>query len=69
MKTKELKNLREKSTTELQKQVVDLKSKLVSTAPRIAAGQEKNIKIAKGIRRDIAQILGIIAHKERSDEK
>lgn len=61
--------LKQKSKEELEKQLSELKAKLASIQPKILAGQERNTRAAKMIRRDIAQILGIISQQPKSEVK
>lgn len=64
MKSKELKTMREKDTKELVKKVAELRKKVISLKPRITAGAEKNTSAVRAMKRDIAQILGIIQSQE-----
>ena len=64
MKKKDLVSLREKDIDTLKTQVVEKKKEEELTLVRIYAGQEKNLKKAFLIRREIAQILTIIREKE-----
>lgn len=64
MKKKELTDLRNKKTNELEKLLSKKRNELINTYAKIKAGQEKNLKKAKNIRRDVAQILTIIREKE-----
>jgi len=64
MKKKDLLDLRSKKTGELEKLLSKKRNELINTYVKIKAGQEKNLKKAKNIRRDIAQILTIIREKE-----
>lgn len=64
MKKKDLTDLRNKKINELEKLLSKKRNELINTYAKIKAGQEKNLKKAKNIRRDIAQILTIIREKE-----
>lgn len=64
MSNKKLQPLREKETKELQAQVRQLRKKLLETTPRMAIGEVQNLKTKKNLKREIAQILGIIREKE-----
>jgi ribosomal protein L29 len=64
MKKKDLTDLRNKKINELEKLVSKKRNELINTYAKIKAGQEKNLKKAKNIRRDVAQILTIIREKE-----
>ncbi len=64
MKKKDLVSLREKDIDTLKTQVVEKKKEAELTLVRIYAGQEKNLKKAFLIKREIAQILTIIGEKE-----
>ncbi len=60
MKIKELKDLKLKNLNDLNRMVSDLKLELLKNQVKIAGAKEKNIKRAKLIKKDIAQILSII---------
>jgi ribosomal protein L29 len=64
MKKKDLTDLRNKKISELEKLLSKKRNELINTYAKIKAGQEKNLKKAKNIRRDVAQILTIIREKE-----
>ncbi len=64
MKKKDLTDLRNKKVSELEKLLSKKRNELINTYAKIKAGQEKNLKKAKNMRRDIAQILTIIREKE-----
>jgi len=64
MKKKDLTDLRNKKINELEKLLSKKRNELINTYAKIKAGQEKNLKKAKNIRRDVAQILTIIREKE-----
>lgn len=64
MKKKDLTDLRNKEINELEKLLSKKRNELINTYAKIKAGQEKNLKKAKNIKRDIAQILTIIREKE-----
>lgn len=66
MKSKDIKILRDKNVGDLEKQVLDLKSKLVTITPVMYAKGEGNLRQRKFIRRDIAQIMTTIAEKQNS---
>jgi ribosomal protein L29 len=63
MKKKDLTDLRNKKINELEKLLSKKRNELINTYAKIKAGQEKNLKKAKNIRRDVAQILTIIREK------
>ena len=63
MKSKELKDLKPKKKEELMKMVIEKKKELVNIVGRIYAGREKNLKKAKNLRREVAQILTIMNMK------
>lgn len=67
MKKRELSNLRSKDLKELQKQLYQLRSKVATIAPKIAAGVHSNLKEKKNLRRDIAQILSIMQQKSTKE--
>jgi len=63
MKKRELSQMREKKTNELVKIVAEKKKELVTVYGRVKVGRETNLKKAKNLRLDIAQILSIIGKK------
>lgn len=64
MKKKDFKDLKAKETKDLVKMVVAKKDDLAKTVPNLKAGKEKNLKKAKNLKKEIAQILGLIKEKE-----
>lgn len=64
MNKKDLVSLREKNIDTLKTQVFEKKNEEEVVLARIYAGQEKNLKKAFLIKREIAQILTIIREKE-----
>lgn len=69
MKKKDLTDLRNKKTSELEKLLAKKRHELINANAKIKAGQEKNLKKAKNIRRDVAQILTIIREKKLLKEE
>ena len=72
MKKKELLELRSKEVSQLKKMVIAKKKDLLKIIPETAVGKEKNLKKAKNIKREIAQILTIIKEiefKQKEQEK
>ena len=69
MKKKELKDLKVKGLKELGKLVSQKKLELSESYAKIKAGQEKNLKKAKNLRRDVAQTLTIIREKELLEQE
>jgi len=68
MKTKELASTRQKSVADLNKRLVELRKKLIAVAPKIAAGQENNLKQKMSIRNEVAQLLSIMHEKQKGEE-
>ncbi len=60
MKINELKQLRTKSVDDLANLIVDRKKKLASVQIDVHAGREKDLKLAKNIKLEIAKILTIL---------
>ena len=60
MKKTELKNLKTKNLKDLEKFAKDKKLEIAKVLVKIASGQEKNLKKAKNLRRELAQTLTII---------
>lgn len=63
MKIKELKDIKTKDVKDLEKTVSKLKMDLSKNAVKVAGGKEKNLKVARNIRKEIAQLLTIIKTK------
>lgn len=64
MKNKNLlKELREKDMKDLSKMVNEKKAEVRNIATKIKMGKEHNLKRAKNIKKEIAQILTIISQK------
>lgn len=68
MKKKDLKSLRTKDIKELKKMVETKRSEAANSHVKRLAGQEKNLKKVKNLRREIAQLLTIIKEKELTEE-
>ena len=64
MKKKELTKLRDKDVKALLKLANDKKKELAEAYSKTRAGQEKNLKTAKNLKNDIAQILTLVKEKE-----
>ena len=60
MKSKEFNELKGKKENDLLKLVRGKKVELTKLTSRIYAGREKNLKIGKNLKRDIAQIMTLI---------
>ncbi len=69
MKTKELKELHNKTKEELESQLSSLRTKQTELLVAEVSGKEKNVKVFKNLRRDIAQILSIIAEPRKEEKK
>lgn len=69
MKKKDLQDLRNKKVVELEKIVAEKRQKNVLATAKMKTGQEKKIKKAKNLRREIAQILTIIREKQILEEE
>ena len=64
MKKKEFNQLREKDVKELAKMVLAKKSELEKARMKMFGGKEKNLKVVKILRSEIAKILTLIREKE-----
>lgn len=64
MKKEEVKNLRNKLTKDFVKMLSEKKRELTNVQASIYAGKEKNIKKARNLRVEIAEILTIKREKE-----
>lgn len=64
MKSKELKELKEKTTAELDTQLKDKKAELFNLRFQLATGQLQNTMAISNVRRDIARVKTIIRQRE-----
>ncbi len=69
MKTRQLKELREKSREDLLVMVRELKLKMQKAGIEMMVGKESNLKQKKMLRRDIRQILTIISEVKSENVK
>ncbi|PIT93176.1 MAG: hypothetical protein COU06_01335 [Candidatus Harrisonbacteria bacterium CG10_big_fil_rev_8_21_14_0_10_38_8] len=63
MKKKDLEKTKNKTIDELKKDLTDLQEKLWQTQNNIRLGKEKNVRMGRRIRKDMAQILTAINTK------
>ena len=68
MKKEELTNLRTKTISELVKMSVERKNEAEVVYAKIKVGQEKNVKKAFNLRKELAQILTILREKEITEQ-
>ena len=64
MKTKEFKDLKAKKVEDLEKLVIAKKLEHAKVKAKMAQGGEKNLKVAKNLRLDIARISTLISEKQ-----
>lgn len=64
MKKTELKNLRDKEVEELKKTVSKKKLEIAKVLAKLSVGQEKNLRKAKNLKKELAQTLTIIKEIE-----
>jgi ribosomal protein L29 len=64
VKKKDFKDIKTKEVDELKKMIDSKRGELAKTVPNLKAGREKNLKKAKNLKREIAQILSLISEKE-----
>jgi len=69
MKKKEFKDLRAKEEKELNKMLLEKKTELMKVIPNLAVNQEKNLKKAKTLKIEIAQIKTILRENELNKEE
>ena len=69
MKIKELKDLRIKEVKDLYTLVAKKKVEVIKNAVKISGAKEKNLKLLKIAKKEIAQILTIIKEKEKQTNK
>jgi len=68
MKKLDFKNLRSKKAEELKKMAGEKSLEIIKTEAKIKAGQEKNLKKARNLKKEVAQILTIIKEMEILDK-
>lgn len=64
MKKKDFKDLKEKSIKDLKKMVFEKKSEVGKKSMETLSGKEKNPKLVRNLKRDIARIMTLISEKE-----
>ena len=64
MKTKEFKDLKTKDTKALKKLLGEKKIAIVKGEAEMYAGREKNLKVVRNLRREVAKILTLVKEKE-----
>ncbi len=64
MKKKKLAEFQKKAKAEIEKEIAKSKKELVEVEAKISMGEEKNVKKAKNIRKDIAQLKTISRTKK-----
>lgn len=69
MKRKELQTLRGKKIAELSKLVIEKKQEILTFSTKVKASKEKNLKKAKNLKKEVAQILTIIREIELSKKE
>lgn len=68
MKIKELKSLKTKDLKELEKLLSGKKLELMKLQVKIAGAKEKNVKIIRNLKKEIAQILTFIQENKLSNK-
>lgn len=69
MKKRELVELRIQSMENLSKKVIEMRKKMLETRVKIVVGKEKNLRLAKNMRKDIAQVETLISEKRKEEKK
>jgi len=69
MKKREIKELRVQSVEVLEKKLAELRKKQLEAAVNISAGRERNVRTAKNLRREIAQVMTVINEKKQKGGK
>lgn len=64
MKRKELSPIREKTREAIEKAVQEKRLELAKVQAELRLGRVKNVKVAKNLRRDIAQLMTILREKK-----
>lgn len=68
MKIKELEKQKGRSSIQLRKEVEELKDKLWDAQQQIQKGKEKNVRKSSAIKKSIAQIKTLLAHKLKEEQ-
>ena len=61
-----IKDIRSKSTEELQKELKELKSELFKLRFQFTTNQLDNPMLIKGVKRDIAKVLNVLKERENA---
>ena len=71
MKKKDFNELKGKEVSDLLKMVKAKKSELAKLGPKVVSGEEKNLKKAANLRKEVAQILTLVREKKilKKEEK
>ncbi|HEX6976995.1 MAG TPA: 50S ribosomal protein L29 [Patescibacteria group bacterium] len=64
MKKKDLKDLKEKSNSELVKMLNQKRREVGEVYGKVKVGRENNLKKARNLRLEIVQIMGVLSNKE-----
>lgn len=64
MKKKDLVNLREKSVSEIEKELATLKTKLFDAKISRSTGKETNLKVVRLLKKEVSQLMTIISEKQ-----
>lgn len=64
MKKKDIETLRGKEVAEIKKALAGKRADLIKAQVEMYGGKEKNLKKAKNLRREVAQMLTIIKERE-----
>ena len=64
MKIKDFKDIKSKELKDLKKVLSEKKKDAAKKRMEIFSGKDKNLKLSKNLRKDIAQILTLIREKE-----
>jgi len=69
MKKKDFENIKTKDIADLQKLAAEKRLEVAKLFAKIKAGQEKNPKVMKMTRRELAQILTLVRQKEIAEKE
>ncbi len=64
MKKKDIQSYRQKKVEELTKTLAEKKTELTKHRLSLYAGKVKNVRVMRGLRKDIAQLLSLKREKE-----
>lgn len=69
MKKREISELKNLKINEMEKRLTEMRKKMLEVQVKIVVGKEKNVRLAKNLRKDIAQVKTLVCEKRREEKK